>query len=238
MPYPYTEEKGRALRAFRNHRMTIEHDDGVHRCLYFGQPGTMNYHFRLTTWPGHICISGDIGTHVFARLRDMFEFHASADDWASMPLEINASYWAEKLETEGGGRRSVQDQYIDVPHVKQMAVEAFREISIDDFDEGCRVKAFQELRSEVLNYLSEDDSAEHVAGMLDGFIVPSYYTNTHRTLRLVDGTSWEWGLTRSEYGFSFLMCCYAIVWGIKRYAQHKDGRTQADHDRAVLAGEL
>ena len=217
--------------------MTIEHDDGVHRCLYFGRPGTMNYHFRLTTWPGHICISGDIGTHVFSRLRDMFEFHASADDWASMPMKINASYWAEKLQSEDG-RRSVQDEYIDVPRVKQLAVEAFREISGYDFEAGCRAKAFRELRMEILDHLHPDDSVEHVVGMLDGFAVPSYYTDTHRTLRLTDGTAWEWGISRKEYNFSFLLCCYAIVWGIKRYAQHKDGRTQDDHDRAVLAGEL
>lgn len=237
--YPYTPEKARALSAFRNHRLTIERDDGVFRSLFFGAPNTGNYHFRLNTWPGHLCISGDIGTYVFSRTYDMFQFHATADDWASMPIEINPHYWAEKLQTGGDSRRSVQNHYIDVPHIVQNVVEAFRQIPRHEFAKWpARRHAFEDLRHEVIDSLSEDDSAEYVAGMLDRYTVPDSYLNEYKDISLVDGTSWEWGLTRSEYKYGFLICCYAVVWGIKSYAQQTKGRDQASHDKAILAGTI
>lgn len=74
------------------HQMTVEHDNGVHRSLYFGKRGSGNYHFRINTWPGHLCISGDMGTFVFSRIEDMFGFFRG--DGA------NLQYWAEKVEAE------------------------------------------------------------------------------------------------------------------------------------------
>ena len=73
-----------------DHVMTIKHDDGVHRCIRFGKPDTSDMSFTLTTWPGYLCFSGDMGTYVFHRLNDMFEFfrgHAP-----------NLGYWSEKVE--------------------------------------------------------------------------------------------------------------------------------------------
>lgn len=55
-----------------NHVMTIENDNGLHRCIHFGKPGTNCYSFRLVTWPGHLAISGDMGDYTFARIPDMF----------------------------------------------------------------------------------------------------------------------------------------------------------------------
>lgn len=74
------------------HKMTVESDNGVHRSLHFGKPGTGVYHFRINTWPGHLCFSGDMGTYVFSRLPDMFEFFRGEG--------VNPSYWAEKIEAE------------------------------------------------------------------------------------------------------------------------------------------
>ncbi len=59
------------------HVMTIENDTGVHRCIYFGIPGTGTYSFRLITWPGHLSISGDMGDYTFARVPDMFDLFRS-----------------------------------------------------------------------------------------------------------------------------------------------------------------
>lgn len=238
MPYPYREEKRRALEILRRHQMTIEHDEGEHRSLYFGRPGSSAYHFRINTWPGHLCISGDMGTYVFSRLRDMFEFHANGDDWAAMPIRINASYWAEKIQHgSSGGRGSVQYSRIAVDRVKTMAVERFREIPLIDFEPGWRLTAFRDLRDEVLENISEDDSAESVVAKIDRYSIPAYCLKSDQPYRLDEETAWFWDVEAREYEFHFLFACYAIVWGIKRYAQHRDGRTQADHDRAVLRGE-
>ena len=73
------------------HGVTIIRDDGVNRHIRFKRPGTMCMHFDLITWPGYLCYCGDMGTYVFSRLEDMFEFFRTDRD-------INPGYWAEKLQ--------------------------------------------------------------------------------------------------------------------------------------------
>lgn len=74
-----------------NHQMQVLVDDDLHRSLLFKQPNTGNQYFRINTWPHHLCISGDMGTFVFSRLPDMFEFFRG-------DKEPNLGYWSEKLE--------------------------------------------------------------------------------------------------------------------------------------------
>ena len=76
------------LKDVESHRMTVLSDNGVNRSLKFENPNCSNLHFFITTWPGHLCISGDMGTFVFARIHDMFEFFENID---------NAGYYTEKL---------------------------------------------------------------------------------------------------------------------------------------------
>lgn len=74
-----------------NHQMQVLVDDDLHRSLLFKQPNTGNQYFRINTWPHHLCISGDMGTFVFSRIPDMFEFFRG-------DKEPNLGYWSEKLE--------------------------------------------------------------------------------------------------------------------------------------------
>jgi hypothetical protein len=81
------------LEHVKDHSMNIELDHGVHRCIKFSKDNSSVFYFRVTTWPGHLCISGDMGTYVFARLPDMFEFFRGDE------LKINPGYWTEKLQS-------------------------------------------------------------------------------------------------------------------------------------------
>lgn len=72
------------------HEMTVLADQGNVRHLSFRAPGTVIQHFNLTTWPNHLCVSGDMGTYVFSRLEDMFDFFREN--------KINPGYWHEKLK--------------------------------------------------------------------------------------------------------------------------------------------
>ena len=91
-----TEE--RFLSDIANHQMTVIRDDVVGRHIRFRRPSTICYGFDLITWPGHLCITGDLGTYVFQRLVDMFEFFRAdpfyADRHPKQQLFINAGYWA------------------------------------------------------------------------------------------------------------------------------------------------
>ena len=85
--------KDRFLEHVKDHSMSVELDSGLHRCIKFSRGNSSVFYFRITTWPGHLCISGDMGTYVFARLPDMFEFFRGDE------LKINPGYWTEKLQS-------------------------------------------------------------------------------------------------------------------------------------------
>lgn len=88
------------------HQMGIALNDGVFRHITFKRPGSSAYHFNITTWPGYLCISGDMGCFVFSRLRDMFEFFGEDKD-------INPQYWAEKLQAQNrsGHKEFSEEKY-------------------------------------------------------------------------------------------------------------------------------
>ncbi len=72
------------------HQMNVIKNEGVYRHLTFQKPGTSVYYFEIITTPGLLTINGDMGTYVFSRLHDMFEFFGDKQG-------INPSYWGEKL---------------------------------------------------------------------------------------------------------------------------------------------
>jgi hypothetical protein len=83
----------RFLEDIKNHKAVIELDNGLFRSIKCSNNGSSVYAFRIVTWPGHLCIDGDMGCLVFARTRDMFEFFRGG---------INHHYWTEKLQAHDG----------------------------------------------------------------------------------------------------------------------------------------
>lgn len=78
-------------------RNTREHiiveivEAGGFRRVALRNPNQWVHHYALTTWPGHLAVTGDMGAFVFSRLPDMFQFFRG-------PVGvINPGYWAEKL---------------------------------------------------------------------------------------------------------------------------------------------
>lgn len=62
------------------HQMQVLRDDRLYRHLLFKKPGTGCYHFNIVTYPGTLVYTGDMGSFVFQRLEDMFEFFRSDAD--------------------------------------------------------------------------------------------------------------------------------------------------------------
>lgn len=58
------------LRDVAKHEMTVIHDAGEIRHLRFGRPGDSNMHFNITTVPGYLMFTGDMGAWTFSRLPD------------------------------------------------------------------------------------------------------------------------------------------------------------------------
>ncbi|MBT2484822.1 MULTISPECIES: hypothetical protein [unclassified Microbacterium] len=100
---PYASQRRQFISETQRHEMRVLHDEGLYRHLRFQAPGTGIWHWDLITWPGSLAIRGDIGEgHIFTRVDDMLRFF----DHGQHAHQINADYWAEKLDL---GRNSVKE---------------------------------------------------------------------------------------------------------------------------------
>lgn len=189
--------KEQFLKDVSGHKMKVMHCDGIYRHLNFSK-GSAILHFNITTWPGYLCVSGDMGCFVFSRLRDMFEF------FRMDKLKINCQYWAEKLVA------------INKCCFKEYSPDVFREKIkeiCDEWDVGkSNVKALMlAVAEEVLS--SADDGEEEARKAADSF----RFETEDEIFSFTD--LWEVDLT--EYTYNFLWCLYAIVWGIQQYDKLK-----------------
>lgn len=181
------------------HEMKVIRDDGVNRHIRFQRPGTMCMHFDLITWPGYLCYTGDMGTYIFRRLEDMFQFFRR--DPARPEYSIDLRYWAEKLEA------------VDrCDGVDEFSADAFRaevkdyfEQNTDDEDwtESRKSALWEEIENEVLYRIEEN--GEHGAFL------------ALRDFRYDDFEFVDWERDCKEYSHRFLWCCHALEWAIGVY---------------------
>ena len=199
------------LKSVAKHSIDIQHDSGVFRSLCFSNNGSFNMRFTLTTWPGYLAISGDMGDFLFSRLDDMFNFFRTEPlahrDGTIEGLPINPGYWSEKCRSVSifGGRETFD-------------MERFRGCVKSDFDshyEGSATKratkraCWAEIEDRVLAIDPECDFTAHQAARdfvgEDGFTFSDF---------------WEHDLT--SYTYHFIWCLYAITWGIRQYDAAKN----------------
>lgn len=212
------------LRDVRDHKMTIELDQGVHRCILFGRTRASSaYHFRLVTWPGHLSISGDMGDYTFSRLHDMFTFFRFAGPEYDKTDRINVGYWCEKLTSVckyGGTEELDEAAYTEAVrcclngHINGMSLHDAKRVVRDVRWDGL---------------LEAPSSIPEAQDMVSAWRCPV-------TGNSLSSNFWDYRITKASY--HLVWCLRAIQWGIKQYDLVKEGRTQADHDRRVLAGEV
>lgn len=193
----------RFMRDVANHELTVVRDDDTHRHLLFRKPGCSAYAFQIITWPGELCITGDMGTYVFSRLRDMFAFfRVKRPD--SDPLDINPSYWGEKLVSIARHER-----------FKEWDREAFVKDVVSAFRRDLRHRivdwrdAFRNLRDTVLCCENEHEAARAV--------------NDFEAEGKCFQDGWELA-DHHKFTFHYLWCCYAIVWAIQQYDATKTAK--------------
>lgn len=197
----------------KNHRLVVENDNGVFRHLHFARGRSSIYHFTLTTWPGHLCISGDCGTYVFSRLHDMLDFfRMDKHDFmrSEGELSINPGYWAEKLQHGGGYRRELYTEWSSSAfeeQVQEMHDNWLESFDPEDYDSEEEAEA---AKADVLSDIKDlknasSDEWEAVAA------VREFYSD-HIDLQ----DFWESGECR-EMTHGFIWCLYAIAWGIQQY---------------------
>ena len=206
------------LKDVESHVIEVIRDDGTHRHIRFRKPGTMCMHFDLITWPGSLCYTGDMGTYVFERLTDMFEFFR---DKAEGALRINLSYWSEKLTAVDASGRNKGSA---VEFSKERFTSFINSYRVEWIKNACRGgrlskdqrrELWEAVDHEVLAYL---DDGEHAVFQraYDFPWSPDAY-NSRRDYSFED----FWDHRFEEYTDHFIWCCYALAWGIRTYDAHK-----------------
>jgi hypothetical protein len=194
------------LENVKEHELTIVSDIGNVRHLTMKKPNDLTYHYHITTWEDHLCISGDMGCYVFSRTEDMFRFFRTGSE----ELNINEYYWHEKLVSES----------LYVPS-KKFSPEKFNEYLEDSLNTYCEY-----------NEMS-DDWKEKVLNQMKGdlFFPESEYEGRES----INNQSWHDFSCESLEEFAdylendsieedfqilsdhFIWCLYAIVYAIKKY---------------------
>lgn len=189
------------LKDVRTHVMQVIRDEGTNRHLRFRRIGTREQQFDLITWPGHLCYTGHMGTYVFTRLEDMFEFFRP--DRYQKPTEnrtlfINRGYWAEKcIAADRDGIEKYSDDKFTA-RIKEM---------LDDMDASDELR--EAVDDEVLSHAEEGES-EAIRAAID------FQHEGNEPFQDL------WEVDCKEYTHRFTWCCLALAWGINQYDASKE----------------
>ncbi len=196
-----------------NHQLTVNLDQDLFRDLTVMKPNSGDMHYHITTRPGYLMFTGDMGSFVFTRLSDMFDFFRDKDGY-----DINPGYWGEKLEavdSRGGAKEFSRDL------AKETLIEHLQDhlagIDSGDYDKD---QSDAEEAKEAIKHLiglAEDDKHDF-----------------YETLRNWDADDaggldmdcwWEWDF--NDHTYRYIWCCYAIVHAIKLYDEYKSNEVTA-----------
>ena len=180
----------------KNHELTIIQNDGVYRQLTFNKPGDYDQYFNITTLPSYLIITGDMGSLVFSRQYDMFNFFRSEN------LSINLSRWAEDIRTTSWDAR----------------IESYSEFDTDKVKVNAKIYLNKYIQN---NNLSEDDKED----LLEAFKFEILYSeDEHEIVEAIRNFSFKgfefvdfWEGYYRKYRYHYIWLCYAIVWGIKKF---------------------
>jgi len=191
-----------------DHEMKIHLDNGLYRHIHYQKPGTGVQYFSITTFPHHLCISGDMGTYVFSRVEDMFKFFRNDGNI------INPSYWGEKLKsisTFGGYEKFNVDEFKEQV---EFSFNGFRE-DIDDSELADKIWA--DIKARVVDPANDDgDGWETMRSAME-----------YKYVDIDDGTEignifQDFGETGcNRYTHNYIWCLWAIVHAIKMYDEFK-----------------
>lgn len=204
----YEPDQDRFLADVATHGIEVIMDgNDAYRHIRFKRPESGTYWFDLTTWPGHLCISGDMGTYVFSRVRDMFTFFRHES--------INPGYWGEKLQavaTNGGYREFDEKEFRD--RVEQYFRDYWEDTDYPDARDECRV----EVKESVLDRADNEWEAYHAVQDFEFRYGPSERRKFFQFQDFFDGGGTE------RYSYSFIWVLRAIVWGIHKYDDWKGAK--------------
>lgn len=129
------------------HVLEVSLANGVHRHLRCATPGAGEYSFQVTTFPGHLAFTGDMGDYLFAWPHELdvlpFFNHATSNEY----------YWSKKVVAPTRDQTLVYSP----KSLREMVDEYVSEESFLDHDEVSAGDAYASFSSELHSLLFEGD---------------------------------------------------------------------------------
>lgn len=185
-----------------DHTLTLAKDEGLYRHLQFRKPGTGMYWFDIVTYPGALVIDGDMGTYVFRRLQDMFDF------FRGHPVP-NVSYWSEKLRAPEPSGVMTYSPEVAEKWLREQLAEWLADLD-DDHDQNARAQLTDAIEELITGWGAPLRDEHELRSALRDFDVRRHcFTDV-------------WECDFREYDYRYLWCLWAIIWGIQQYDQFKE----------------
>lgn len=192
------------LKDVANHELIVNLDQGVYRDITIKKPNNVHMHYNITTRPGFLIFTGDMGDFIFERTNDMFGFFRAKDGYC-----INPGYWGEKVQA---GDVSKFDPEIACDSVKQYLTNYLDDLDLSDSED--REKSKQALEA-VSNFIGGNQHSDEFDFWNE---IQNWDADEAGGLELSD--FWEASTTAKTH--HFIWACYAIVHAIKLYDAHKE----------------
>lgn len=213
----------------KDHKVTVSMENGIYRHVTLRKPGTSHMHFNLITFPGYLCYTGDMGTFVFQRLDDMFEFFREKSDHhlveLGLKLYTNHSYWSEKLcASDCSGRNEGKSTEFDPVRFKARIIEDLREWIKDSREEGTldkeeRRELWEAVHDQVIDKVDDyGENAQTLAYEFSWSPFQKFGQDARESFYFQDLFESNF----QQYTHSFKWACLAIAWGIQQYDAFKD----------------
>jgi hypothetical protein len=179
------------------HAVTVLRDDGLYRHLRCSA-GSYHMQFDVVTWPGYLAYAGDMGSFVFSRLPDMFEFFRGRQT-----AMIDRGYLAEKAVASDrhDGLRAYSEEML------RRAVKADFDAFIEAHEPDDADELWEAIEEDVLS------CADNHVGAVNAAL--EFHWPRGRGGRAVFPDFWEHRV--EDYTPRFWWCCYAIPWAIEQY---------------------
>ncbi len=174
-----TERIGRDL---AEHTITAKYRAGLYGHWRCQKPGTSNLYFDVVTWPGSLCLTGDMGDYLFQCTEDMIGFMRSV---CAGRDSIDYRYVAEKCVAHDGRLKEWRHELFEERLAERLE-------GLGGGERAQVVKKLTEIRDEFAIYEAEHDGmkAMYESGLWDSSDLPDCRT----------------------YTFHFVWCVHAIRW--------------------------
>lgn len=196
----------RFLNDVSEHKLTVIREDGLYRHLRLSK-GSYCMQFDIVTFPGHLVFCGDLGTYVWSRLPDMFQFFRGR-----LTDGVDLGYLREKCEAADKDSGIMQD--VDPDEFVQLCRNIVKQDEDDDDTDEQKAKR-QRLLDELLDELRLCDTHEQRCDVV------------REATELLGHDAWEYFSWFRKYTLRFAWAALAVPWAITQYDEHRAADAKA-----------